>query len=531
MADVSVAESILLLSKVSGKLADRLKALELDKGLKKTAEPSIGDNKTPEKVIKPVIIEKLDKQAVDDLTAPSNKILEQLTKTLGGSVNGYAKLKKLPVNSQFEKITQPIGKVDKPSIKTKTSNDNVNNQNKVFSNIVKQPDKPIGIDEYKKQTQIVEDIQQVEVEKFGKPALRQLKRLLSKVGIIQHVVVDEFGKKALKQLKRLTGSKDEGIFKKIVDKLVPAGVATVLLKKVSDVFKKIPTKPGDVAEEFGKVLNKLRPLLDKFTKFLAPAFALLDKFTKFLGPALGALVVGGYVYDINSIEKQADITKDEKQKQKNVVGGKVIGGLIGAEIAGFIGLAVATALTGGLAIPIAAGIAAAIAGGIYGSSVGEDIVNSSVNKDTPTLSDLEFPTNNTGTPPKSNATPFYTLPDDFDTNPKYDPGMTRDKSNNLKVDQPPLPVSPPNAQIDNNTKNVLKNYNLLQESNNNFKKYAQRSHDLLNEQLTLLSTNNKILNAVADRLKGDTNIMSSSSNIVNNFGSTSGLRELQGAPA
>lgn len=525
MADVSVAESILLLSKVSGKLADRLKALELDKGLKRTAEPSIGDNKTPEKVIKPVIIEKLDKQAVDDLTAPSNKILEQLTKTLGGSVNGYAKLKKLPVNSQFEKITQPIGKVDKPSIKTKTSNDNVNNQNKVFSNIVKQPDKPIGIDEYKKQTQIVEDIQQVEVEKFGKPALRQLKRLLSKVGIIQHVVVDEFGKKALNQLKRLTGSKDEGIFKKIVDKLVPAGVATVLLKKVSDVFKKTPTKPGDVAEatkeisKFGKVLNKLRPLLDKFTKFL--------------GPALGPLVVGGYVYDINSIEKQADITEKEKQKQKNVVGGKVIGGLIGAEIAGFIGLAVATALTGGLAIPIAAGIAAAIAGGIYGSSVGEDIVNSSYNKEEPVkkLSDTEFPTNDIVTPPKSNATPFYTLPDDFDTNPKYDPGMTRDKSNNLKVDQPPLPVSPPNAQIDNNTKNVLKNYNLLQESNNNFKKYAQRSHDLLNEQLTLLSTNNKILNAVADRLKGDTNIMSSSSNIVNNFGSTSGLRELQGAPA
>ena len=528
MADVSVAESILLLSKVSGKLADRLKALELDKGLKKTAEPSIGDNKTPEKVIKPVIIEKLDKQAVDDLTAPSNKILEQLTKTLGGSVNGYAKLKKLPVNSQFEKITQPIGKVEKPLIQTKTSNDNVNNQNKVFSNIVKQPDKPIGIDENKKQTQIVEDIQQVEVEKFGKPALRQLKRLLSKVGIIQHVVVDEFGKKALNQLKRLTGSKDEGIFKKIVDKLVPAGVAAAATKGTA-LPKKIPTNPEATKEisKFSRALNKLGPLLDKFTKFL--------------GPALGALVVGGYVYDINSIEKQADITKEEKQKQKNVVGGKVIGGLIGAELAGFIGLAVATALTGGLTIPIAAGIAAiAVAGGIYGSSVGEDIVNSSVNKDTPTLSDVEVPTNNTGTPytpqnrnPDLN-TPFDSnvpLPEDFYTNPKYHPGAHLDKWNNWKVDQPPTPTISPTTQTDNNTKNVLKNYNLLQESNNNFKKYAQRSHDLLNEQLTLLSTNNKILNAVADRLKGDTNIMSSSSNIVNNFGSTSGLRELQGAPA
>ena len=99
------------------------------------------------------------------------------------------------------------------------------------------------------------------------------------------------------------------------------------------------------------------------------------------------------------------------------------------------------------------------------------------------------------------------------------------------MDQPPTPTISPTTQTDNNTKNVLKNYNLQQESNNNFKKYAQRSHDLLNEQLTLLSSNNKILNAVADRLKGDTNILSSSSNIVNNFGSTSGLRELQGAPA
>lgn len=400
MADVSVAESILLLSKVSGKLADRLKALEQDDRFKKTTEPSIGDNKTPEKVIKPVIIEKLDKQAVDDLTAPSNKILEQLTKTLGGSVDGYAKLKKLPVNSQFEKITQPIGKVEELSTQTTTSNDKVNNQNKVFSNIVKQPDKPIGIDEYKKQTQIVEDIQQVEVEKFGKPALRQLKRLLSKVGIIQHVVVDEFGKKALEQLRDLKGSKDEGIVKKIVDKLVPIAGGSILLKKVSDLLKKPPTNPEATKEisKFSRALNKLGPLLDKFTKFL--------------GPALGALVVGGYVYDINSIEKQADITKDEKQKQKNVVGGKVIGGLIGAELAGFIGLAVATALTSGLAIPIAAGIAA-IAGGIYGYKKGGDIVNSSYKEEekTPGVSDVESPTNNTGTLyPPQNRNPDLNTP-------------------------------------------------------------------------------------------------------------------------
>lgn len=528
MADVSVAESILLLSKVSGKLADRLKALEQDDRFKKTTEPSIGDNKTPEKVIKPVIIEKLDKQAVDDLTAPSNKILEQLTKTLGGSVDGYAKLKKLPVNSQFEKITQPIGKVEELSTQTTTSNDKVNNQNKVFSNIVKQPDKPIGINEYKKQTQIVEDIQQVEVEKFGKPALRQLKRLLSKVGIIQHVVVDEFGKKALEQLRDLKGSKDEGIVKKIVDKLVPIAGGSILLKKVSDYLKNTPTNPDGTLKEatkdiskFGNTLNKLRPLLDKFTKILGPA-----------------LVLGSYVYDINKIENQPNMTKEEKQKQKNVAGGAVIGGLIGAEIAGFIALTVATVLTSGLAIPIAAGIAA-IAGGIYGYKKGGDIVNTSYKEEEnkPYVSDSEYP----GTPytpqirvnPDLN-TPFDSdkpLPVDFNTNQIYHPGMQQDKWNNWKVDQPPTPTISPTTQTDNNAKNALKNYNLQQESNNNFKKYAQRSHDLLNEQLTLLSSNNKILNAVADRLKGDTNILSSSSNIVNNFGSTSGLRELQGAPA
>ena len=93
----------------------------------------------------------------------------------------------------------------------------------------------------------------------------------------------------------------------------------------------------------------------------------------------------------------------------------------------------------------------------------------------------------------------------------------------------PQTIIPPIIKpvTDNNKPNeALK---VTQESNSNFKTYAQRTHDLLAEQIKISTQTNKVLYEVADKLKGDTNIVTSATTISNNYGNTSGLRELQGA--
>ena len=93
----------------------------------------------------------------------------------------------------------------------------------------------------------------------------------------------------------------------------------------------------------------------------------------------------------------------------------------------------------------------------------------------------------------------------------------------------PQTIIPPIIKpvTDNNKPNeALK---VTQESNSNFKTYAKGTHDLLAEQIKISTQTNKILYEVAEKLKGDTNIVTTATTIANNYGNTSGIRELQGA--
>ena len=135
------------------------------------------------------------------------------------------------------------------------------------------------------------------------------------------------------------------------------------------------------------------------------------------------------------------------------------------------------------------------------------------------LSSLKSTTNNKSQTPQLTNPPVNSIE-------SQEPSSTVPKE--VSVVSPQTIIPPPIKSVtDTNKPNeALK---VTQESNSNFKTYAQGTHDLLAEQIKISTQTNKILYEVADKLKGDTNIVTTATTIANNYGNTSGIRELQGA--
>ena len=480
MADVTITDALLLFTKVNEKIVRRLEALEKESEASNIPSTGIGDNKIPDK-----LPDKLPVKKVDDIK-PNNAILNKI---LGG-LETTAKPQAITV-PQISEPVAPANNVD------------------------------VNENEEEKQTEIVEEVKPVYIEDFSDKAIKQLSKIIGK---------DVNKKSAEEKKKEGKGS----ILSSILDTFVSMGKGILSMGKgilssftgaikllgplISSIGPLISAigpaaaiaAAGFVGWEIGTYLDKKFQISDKIarsiTSYTAASNTDSGSDTIKMGDNDELFNVEQFMKEKRDLERAAAVKNERTFEFK---GNKYYVGDSRTKIPQL------PPDTSGETKPPQVPTpnnAAPETDSTESSETGNILFDN-------ILSSLKSTTNNKSQTPQLTNPPVNSIE-------SQEPSLAAPKE--VSVVSPQTIIPPPIKSVtDTNKPNeALK---VTQESNSNFKTYAKGTHDLLAEQIKISTQTNKILYEVADKLKGDTNIVTTATTIANNYGNTSGIRELQGA--
>lgn len=486
MADVTITDALMLFTKVNEKIVRRLEALEKEAEQSNVTSPGIGDNKIPDK-----LPDKLPVKKVDDIK-PNNSILNKILGELKPAADNLPVTK--PLTPTLPQISQPVT----PAIDT-------------------------DVKEKEKQTEIVEEVKPVYIEDFSDKAIKQLSKIIGK---------DVEDNPEETEKKEGKGS----ILRSILDTFVSMG------KGILSAFTQATKLLGPIISSIGPLVRALGPAAAiaaagfvgwEIGSYLEDKFKVSDKIAKGVSnsPVLseeGAFLASGKTFheyqaqqeeiakrkvDIEQLKKDKhDLERAAYEKNEKTFEFKGNKYLVGDSRTKIPQLPPSTPGGTKLTQVPTPNNAAPETDSTESSETGNILFDS-------ILSGLESTTDNQSQTPQLTRAAV-------NTNESQQPSLAAPKE--VSVVSPQTIIPPPIKSVtDTNKPNeALK---VTQESNSNFKTYAQGTHDLLAEQIKISTQTNKILYEVADKLKGDTNIVTTATTIANNYGNTSGIRELQGA--
>ena len=486
MADVTITDALLLFTKVNEKIVRRLEALEKESEASNIPSTGIGDNKIPDK-----LPDKLPVKKVDDIK-PNNAILNKILGGLKPAADNLPVTK--PLTPTLPQISEPV---------TPANNAGVNEN------------------EEEKQTEIVEEVKPVYIEDFSDKAIKQLSKIIGK---------DVNKKSAEEKKKEGKGS----ILSSILDTFVSMGKGILSMGKgilssftgaikllgplISSIGPLISAigpaaaiaAAGFVGWEIGTYLDKKFQISDKIarsiTSYTAASNTDSGSDTIKMGDNDELFNVEQFMKEKRDLERAAAVKNERTFEFK---GNKYYVGDSRTKIPQL------PPDTSGETKPPQVPTpnnAAPETDSTESSETGNILFDN-------ILSSLKSTTNNKSQTPQLTNPPVNSIE-------SQEPSLAAPKE--VSVVSPQTIIPPPIKSVtDTNKPNeALK---VTQESNSNFKTYAKGTHDLLAEQIKISTQTNKILYEVADKLKGDTNIVTTATTIANNYGNTSGIRELQGA--
>ena len=486
MADVTITDALLLFTKVNEKIVRRLEALEKEAEESNVTSTGIGDNKIPDK-----LPDKLPVKKVDDIK-PNNAILNKILGELKPAADNLPVTK--PLTPTLPQISEPV---------TPANNAGVNEN------------------EEEKQTEIVEEVKPVYIEDFSDKAIKQLSKIIGK---------DVNKKSAEEKKKEGKGS----ILSSILDTFVSMGKGILSMGKgilssftgaikllgplISSIGPLISAigpaaaiaAAGFVGWEIGTYLDKKFQISDKIarsiTSYTAASNTDSGSDTIKMGDNDELFNVEQFMKEKRDLERAAAVKNERTFEFK---GNKYYVGDSRTKIPQL------PPDTSGETKPPQVPTpnnAAPETDSTESSETGNILFDN-------ILSSLKSTTNNKSQTPQLTNPPVNSIE-------SQEPSLAAPKE--VSVVSPQTIIPPPIKSVtDTNKPNeALK---VTQESNSNFKTYAKGTHDLLAEQIKISTQTNKILYEVADKLKGDTNIVTTATTIANNYGNTSGIRELQGA--
>ena len=473
MADVTITDALLLFTKVNEKIVRRLEALEKESEASNIPSTGIGDNKIPDK-----LPDKLPVKKVDDIK-PNNAILNKI---LGG-LETTAKPQAITV-PQISEPVAPANNVD------------------------------VNENEEEKQTEIVEEVKPVYIEDFSDKAIKQLSKIIGK---------DVNKKSAEEKKKEGKGS----ILSSILDTFVSMGKGILssftgaikllgpLISSIGPLISAIGpaaaiAAAGFVGWEIGTYLDKKFQISDKIarsiTSYTAASNTDSGSDTIKMGDNDELFNVEQFMKEKRDLERAAAVKNERTFEFK---GNKYYVGDSRTKIPQL------PPDTSGETKPPQVPTpnnAAPETDSTESSETGNILFDN-------ILSSLKSTTNNKSQTPQLTNPPVNSIE-------SQEPSSTVPKEVSVVSPQTIIPPTIKPVTDINKPNEALK---VTQESNSNFKTYAKGTHDLLAEQIKISTQTNKILYEVAEKLKGDTNIVTTATTIANNYGNTSGIRELQGA--
>jgi hypothetical protein len=488
MADVTITDALLLFTKVNEKIVKRIETLEKSSKNSGTTPTNIGDNKTPVSNVDDVNIKNIDKKTLTDLTKPTKAGNTILNKILG-------------------------------ELETTADNQSITNPQPVVGPQIIAPIEPVKADtdilEKQKQTEIIEEVKPVYIEDFSDKAIKHLSKIIGR----------DVNKKSIEEKKK------EGIgsvFKSILDTFVGMGKGILssftgaikllgpLIKSIGPLISAIGpaaaiAAAGFVGWEIGTYLDKKFQISDK----IAAGITQSDS-GSYMGTDSGSSRSPAQQTQFNDTIKMEENVEQLKKEKRDLERAAAVRNERTFEFKGnkyFVG-------DSRTKIPQ-----------LPPDPAGETKPPQLPTTDNPPETDSTIPTSTTDKPDRPIKTFAEIYKEDNSPNPvtsiqNQPPSSTVPKEVSVVSPQTIIPPIIKPVTDNNKPNEALK---VTQESNSNFKTYAQRTHDLLAEQIKISTQTNKVLYEVADKLKGDTNIVTSATTISNNYGNTSGLRELQGA--